>query len=225
MSLKIQRPPAGLVFDMDGVLIDSEPLHRRAKEQALGYFGIVLADQIYADYKGRPDETMMREIAAQRADPAMTAGELLRKKHQAFEALEHTILPIPDAVEFVRWSKSRYRIALATSATPRNRAAALSALDLSSIFEAVVDADDFQRPKPDPEAFQVAMRRLALRPEECWVIEDSLNGVKAAKAAGCVTVALTTTFARQALLEVGADILIASFAELKSRLQEIQLSD
>ncbi|HVJ09872.1 MAG TPA: HAD family phosphatase [Acidisarcina sp.] len=220
MRPEIQLRPAGLIFDMDGVLIDSEPLHKRAKEQVFAEFGIVLPEQVYEDYKGRPDETMMREIAAKLANPAINADELLRRKHRAFEAMEHTILPIPGAVEFVLWAKLRYRIAVATSATPRNREVALHALGLTSAFEAVVDAGDYQHPKPDPEVFQVTARELALRPEQCWVIEDTLNGVKGAKAAGCVAVGLTTTFAGEALVAAGADLIVHSFAELKSRLKE-----
>jgi len=209
--------PVAVIFDMDGVLVDSEPLHKEAKVLALAELGIVLPDQFYEGYKGSTDETVMRVIAE--AHPGTDAETLLRRKHEMFESLEHALAAVPGAIDFVGWAKARYRIALATSATPRNRAAALDLLGLQDAFEVVIDADDFERPKPDPEVFQVAMRLLVLLPEQCWIVEDSLNGVKAAKAAGCVTAGLTTTFSRELLEKSGADIVVNSFDELRGVLE------
>ncbi len=211
--------PSALIFDMDGVLVDSEPLHKRAKEEAFRRFGIVLPESVYDSYKGRPDATMMQEVLEERGQSALL-DELLRVKHQIFESIEHDLQPIPGAVDFLRWAKSHYRVLLATSATPRNRAAALEVLGVSDLFEAVVDSGQFQRPKPDPEIFLVAMKRLGLAAEECWVIEVSLNGVKAAKAAGCVVAAITTTFESALLTTAGADLIVSSFAELRGKLQK-----
>ena len=213
MSLPL---PVAVIFDMDGVLVDSEPLHKKAKELAFAEIGIVMPESFYDAYKGSTDEVVMREIAA--AHPGTDFYALLRRKHEMFESLEHTMEAIPGAIDFVRWAKARYRIALATSATPRNRRAALDLLGLQSIFEVVVDADGFARPKPDPEVFQVAMKSFRLSPGQCWILEDSLNGVKAAKAAGCVTAGLTTTFPRELLEEAGADFVVSSFDELRSML-------
>lgn len=211
------RAPVGVIFDMDGVLVDSEPLHKKAKELALAELGIVLPDSFYEGYKGSTDQVVMGEVA--KAHPGTNFDALLKRKHEMFESLEHGLQAIPGAVDFVRWAKAHYRIALATSATPRNRGAALDLLGLQNVFEVIVDADDFERPKPDAEVFQVAMRLLQLTPEQCLVLEDSLNGVKAAKAAGCVTAALTTTFSRELLEEAGADVVVDSFEELRSVLE------
>lgn len=204
---------------MDGVLVDSEPLHKRAKEEAFRQFGIVLPESIYDAYKGRPDATMMQEVLDQRGGSAAAVAELLRLKHQIFKTIEQQLQPVQGAVEFLRWAASHYRIALATSATPRNRAAAMEVLGVSDLFEAVVDSSHFQRPKPDPEAFLVALRELRLGAAECRVIEDSVNGVRAAKSAGCVAVAITTTFNSALLAAAGADLVVDSFPELRSKLE------
>ena len=148
-------------------------------------------------------------------------AELLHRKHQHFEKIEHELQPIPGAVEFVKWAAASYRMALATSATPRNRAAALQTLGIADCFESLVDTARFERPKPDPEIFQVAMQDLKLTPVDCWIIEDSLPGVRAGKAAGCITVGITTTFDSTSLSTAGADVIVKSFHELRTVLENL----
>ena len=196
--------PTALIFDMDGVLIDSEPAHKLAKERAFGRFGIALPEAVYDLYKGRPDETMMSEVV----------HEMLRLKHLEFETVEHLAQPIQGAKEFVTWAKTKFRIALATSATPRNRQVALALLGLSDSFDFVVDTSGFIHPKPNPEIFHTALRGLNASSSDCLVIEDSLAGVTAGKAAGCRVAALTTSFRAQPLRESGADYIVDDFDQL-----------
>jgi HAD superfamily hydrolase (TIGR01509 family) len=204
---------------MDGVLVDSEPMHKRAKEKAFQEAGIHFTESIYESYKGRPDRTMFHEVLADKSVDEI--AELLHRKHQFFEKIEHELQPIPGAVDFVKWAAERYRLGLATSATARNRAAALQNLGIAGCFESVVDTERFQRSKPDPEIFQVAMRDLKLSPMDCWIIEDSLAGVRAAKAAGSFTVAITTTFGASPLSAAGADMIVKSFSELQATMQRL----
>jgi len=213
--------PRALIFDMDGVLIDSEPLHKEAKVEAFRQFGIVLSEAVYDSYKGRPDATIMEEIAAQHGHNPEQARELLQLKHRLFEAKEHEMLPVPGAVDFLHWARPRFRLALATSATARNRAKILEILHIADCFEAVVDSSRLQHPKPDPEVFQIAMHDLGVEPDVCWVIEDSVNGTIAANAAGCTAVGITTTFSSAQLSAAGADLVIDSFAELRERLEKV----
>jgi beta-phosphoglucomutase len=213
------RSPAGLIFDMDGVLIDSEPLHKRAKEIAFGEFGIVLPESVYDSYKGRPDATMLPEILIARGWSAEKIQDFSLRKRQIYEEIEHELKAVEGAVEFVRWAATRYKIALATSATARNREATFRLLGIGNLFDAVVDANGHKRPKPDPEVFLIAISMLQLEPSDCWIIEDSVNGLKAAKGAGCFAVAITTTFDRETLAAAGADRVIDSFAQLRVLLE------
>jgi beta-phosphoglucomutase len=204
---------------MDGVLVDSEPLHKRAKELAFAEIGIVLPDTVYDSYKGQPDATMLPEILTARGFPKERIEELLRRKRQIYEGIEHGLQTVDGATDFVTWAASRYKIALATSATARNREATLRLLGIGDLFHAVVDSSGHQRPKPDPEVFLIALEKLQLKAAECWVVEDSVNGLRAAKAAGCSTAAITTTFDRNTLVNAGADIVVDSFAELRTLLE------
>ena len=84
-----------------------------------------------------------------------------------------------------------------------------------------MDASRSHRAKPDPEVFQIAMRDLDVKPQECWVIEDSTNGLRAAKAAHCFAVGLTTTFDSETLGQAGADMIVGSFVDLRQALLSI----
>lgn len=200
---------------MDGVLVDSEPLHKRAKELMFSEVGFVLPEPVYDSYKGRPDATMIPEVLSERGLSADEIADWLHRKHQIFEKIEHEMQAVPGAADFVVWAKSHYRIALATSATARNREAALKLLGIGNPFETIVDAGRKHRPKPDPEVFQIAMRDLGLKAQDCWIVEDSINGLRAAKNAGCFAVAITTTFDRELLCGAGADVVVDSFGEFQ----------
>jgi len=117
-----------LIFDMDGVLINSEPLHERAKREALEEAGIVVPESLFASYTGRSDKAMIYEVAAAHGEREERCAEILSCKHRIYESLEHTLCPVSGAIEFVHWANSRYRLALATSATSRNRETTLKLL-------------------------------------------------------------------------------------------------
>jgi beta-phosphoglucomutase len=207
-----------LIFDMDGVLIDSEPLHERAKREALWEAGIMVPESLYANYTGRSDKAMIYEVAAEHGLNDQRSAQILDRKHRIYESLEHTLCPVTGAIEFVCWAKSRYRLALATSATSRNRKATLESLQIESLFEVTVDSASFSQPKPSPEVFQIALKRLDLPPTACVVIEDAVNGIVAARAAGCFSAGLTTSFSETTLRAAGADIVVGTYSELKTLL-------
>jgi release factor glutamine methyltransferase len=217
------RKITSIIFDMDGVLIDSESIHKLAIQKAFADFGQELTDEQYAPYRGQPDAEIMAALlplfpaalsATFSTTQPFTVAELLRRKNHHYEASEHLAAPISGAVEFVLWARQHYKIALATSGSPRNCQAALQMLGLHAAFACVVDRGGVTHPKPNPEVFLKAAAGLASEPAECLVIEDSINGLRAAKAAGCVVVAITTSFPRAELLALEPDFVVDSFAEI-----------
>ena len=84
-----------LIFDMDGVLIDSEPLHERAKREALSEAGIIVPESLFASYTGRSDKAMIYEVAAGHGLNEQRSAEILSRKHRIYESLEHTLRPVP----------------------------------------------------------------------------------------------------------------------------------
>src|SRR5277367_6930552 len=178
----------------------------------------MVPESLFADYIGRNDKAMIYEVAAAHGLSAQRSDEILDSKRRIYESLEPTLRPVPGAIEFVHWGSSRYRLAVATSATNRNRQATLKLLRIESMFEVAVDSASFSQSKPSPEVFQVALERLGLAPTACLVIEDAVSGIVAARAAGCFAAGLTTSFSEASLREAGADIVVGSFPELKTLL-------
>ena len=204
-----------IVFDMDGVLIDSEELHAHAKRIAFAQAGVELSDADLSSYVGRSDAVMIDEVGVRYG---LTDGQrltVMNEKTRIYEQEEHGIKTVPGAIEFVRWAAQHYRLALASSATPRNRMTNLNRLGIANLFEVTVDLGDVSEPKPSPEIYLTVNSRLRLQPSQCLVVENSLTGVLSAKRAGCLVPALTRTFAAHELLGMGADFIFEDFQSLK----------
>ena len=207
--------PQAIVFDMDGVLIDSEELHAHAKRIAFAQAGIALTPADLRAYVGRSDAVMIDEIGTRYRLTSDQMSMILDEKTRIYEQAEQEIKIVPGAVEFVLWAAEHYRLAVATSATPRNRIATLDRLGISNLFEVVTDLGDVSEPKPSPEVYLLTAARLALPPSQCMVVEDALTGVLSAKRAGCCVSALTRTFPAHELIGVGANFTFEDFVSLK----------
>ena len=210
-----------IVFDMDGVLIDSEELHAHAKRIAFAHAGITLSHTDLSSYVGRSDAIMIDEIGARYGLTDGQRSTVMKEKARIYEEEERKIKIVPGAIEFVRWAAQHFRLALATSATPRNRKSTLDRLGIANLFEATVDLGDVTEPKPSPEIYLTVTSRLALQPSQCLVVEDALTGVLSAKHAGCWVSAMTRTFTADELLGAGADFIFEDFQSLK-RFAEIE---
>jgi HAD superfamily hydrolase (TIGR01509 family) len=165
---------------------------------------------------------MIDEIGARYGLTDGQRSPVMNEKTRIYEQEEQGIKIVPGAIEFVRWAAQHYRLALATSATPRNRMTTLNRLGIANLFEVAADLGDVSELKPSPEIYLTVTSRLALQPTQCLVVEDSLTGVLSAKHAGCCVSALTRTFAAHELLGGGADFIFEDFQSLK-RSAEIEM--
>lgn len=187
------RPAAGVIFDMDGVLLDTERLYTEATQQIVGRFGKTFDWHVKADMIGRPAIDSARHLVTALALP-ITAEEYLREREVLFETLMPTAEAHAGARELVAALAARgVPQAVATSSSTR-------VFDLKTrhhqdwftTFAAVVRGDDPRcaRGKPAPDIFLVAAADLGLAPNACVVIEDAPAGVAAARAAGMAVVAV-----------------------------------
>ena len=188
-------PVEAIVFDLDGVIIDSEAVHHRAYEIALAPFGV---DQIPLDiYSEHWSNAGTGLEYAERTWPGVRGPELKARKEAIFLDLLRTEAPLrPGAARAVRELSNRWPIALATGS---QRAAALSVLDrfgLRVMFREIVGREDYPNDKPAPDAYEVACRRLGCEPRRCLAIEDSIKGLQAAVQAGMPCIAVPNEYTK-----------------------------
>ncbi len=207
-----------VIFDMDGVLIDSEPLHERAQKIVFAANSLEVPDDVLGTFKGQTEEDVFEFIVREFGHDGLDPVDLVRQKHETYRSLMPELRPVTGSADFVRFlQESDYRLALTTSATRHDQQYALKTLGLDQLFEVIVTAEDVTRPKPHPEPYMTTVERMALEPGVCLVIEDSLNGVRSALEAGCAVAGLTTSFSRSALLQQGAEIVVDTLNELRER--------
>lgn len=201
---------------MDGVLVDSEPLHERAQKFVFAENALDVPEGILGTFKGKTEEDVFEFIVREYGHGRMDPADLVRQKHEVYRGLMSELRPVDGSVQFVRFlQQSGLRLALTTSATRRDQEYALDMLALDELFEVIVTADDVTRPKPHPEPYSITVQRMSLEPETCLVIEDSLNGVRSALSAGCRVAGLSTSFDKAALSAEGAHYAVDSFEQLR----------
>jgi beta-phosphoglucomutase len=213
-----------IVFDFDGVIANSEPLHFHAFRDVLGEEGVTLIERdYYARYLGYDDVGVFQALDPERGSwtPARI-GELVARKAVRLEALERDVsMLFPGAAAAVRRASAAMPIAIASGARGEEIRRVLDREHLADCFTAVVAAEDtaVSKPAPDPYLRAVALLAAAfggrLAASECVAIEDSHWGLESARAAGLRTVGVTHTYEAAALTR--ADLVIASLYELDLR--------
>jgi len=187
-------PPRAVIFDMDGVLTDSEPAFHSAVNDILARYGEHIAMDEYAQFIGSATETMWRAMIELKRLPASLDEILVAYEGPLMERLRQPRPPLPGARETIERLRARsVPIALCTASFQRWVDAILASAGLSGLFDAVSCADMVTRTKPDPEPYALAARLLGEPPERCVAVEDSANGIASAVAAGTCVVQLRAT--------------------------------
>ena len=178
----------GAIFDQDGLMFDTEAIFSRGWAEAAERLGVTLPEGFRAAVTGSGGEATRRIIRDWL--PGVDGGALLEMVYRiSYEIQSRTLPEKPGLHEILEFFRSRgVKMAVASSS---HRAPVERNLQMSGVrpyFEAVISGEDLSRGKPDPEAFLTAAARLGLPPEDCYVFEDSFNGVRAGHAAGCCTI-------------------------------------
>lgn len=202
-----------VIFDMDGVLVDSEPLHYEVnKITVLERFGIKLDYEYYKQYIGTTVMAMWEKIIKDFSIEGYTAKELFDLSEEVKERLvdEKGYPEVPGVVSFIKSISKKYKLAVASSSALVNIEKNVDKLGIRADFDALVTGLSVKNPKPAPDIFLKAAMELGVNPNECIVIEDSCNGVRAAKAAGMASIGfLNQGFGEQDLS--AADYLFEAF--------------
>ncbi len=202
-----------ILFDMDGVLIDSEPVHEKAIVALTKEMGRELTDKaLLFSFKGAPEKSMAEKLIALFPENTKSAHELIERKVDLYADLFQHVTLLEGARGFVEASHAAGRKhALVTSASRSTQELTFRTFGFAPYFEAIITGEDITKGKPDPEPYLIAAEKLGIPVEDCVVIEDSINGVKSGHAAGCKVVALLTTFPEKDLWDAGADFVVEGF--------------
>lgn len=204
-----------VIFDMDGVIIDSEPLHERTARMVFQEYDMTVPEDLFDRFKGRTDREIVRYMIEHHATRSLEVDEILNRRRAIYASVIHELEPVADVLPFIHALSRTHRLAVATSASRHNQQLAFSKFALDPLFEFVIAAEDITRHKPDPEPYRVAAARLGADPSRCLVFEDSTAGVRSALGAGCQVIAITTTFPEEALRAEGVQHVASGFAEIR----------
>lgn len=211
-----------VMFDMDGVLVDTEPLadlhfSKFLKEQ----FSVEVESEFFQRFRGNTSKHFW-EIIIGEFNLKTTYGEIIKiaqPKYLNF-LIKSGLQPIPGVVELIdNLLKHNIKIAVASSASQKRIKTILEIINLSNKFEALISADHVKNSKPDPEIYLIAAKTLGVDPKDSVAIEDSTNGVKSAKAAGMKVIGFKNSSHNiQDLTET--DLLVTDFKQLTPKILE-----
>lgn len=206
-----------VIFDLDGIIIDSEPWQKQAFERTLTPYGIKLTDREFSRFIGiRTYENFL--YLKSKYNLPLSAERLTRIKNQHYgEILKKQARPREGLIELLNYLFPQYILAVASGSIKKDVIGTLKLLNIEKYFKLVLTGDDIKNGKPDPEIFIRTAQKLNLFPEQCVVIEDSENGVISARRAGMYIIAVPTPSTKYHNFK-DADIIIKNLSEIKNLL-------
>jgi beta-phosphoglucomutase len=218
-SIKTTNRKRGIIFDLDGVLVDTGPFHKQSWYELAVNEGFGMSDEVFSDTFGMQNYKIIPLLAGRQL-PAEEIERMSEWKERRYREL------IADKLELMEGAKALledlknngFLLAIGSSAPRANLDVVLECCDIRDYFDACVTGEDVRNSKPAPDTFLKAAERLKLLPEHCVVIEDSVPGIQAGKAAGMAVVAITTTRKRKNLKD--ADMIVDGLTELNANILE-----
>lgn len=203
-----------ILFDMDGVVIDSEKLHLRAMGLTLEKFGISYTQSFLNEYVGRSDESFF-DFVFNNMDSSHEVEDMLENKNLYFEDLLKGLQYVDGYLDFMRFVKEqKWKTGLVTSSSLFTVNKVNELLNHTHSFDIIITEEDTQKHKPFPDPYILGLVSLDADKSTTLVIEDSINGIISGKAAGCIVAGITTSFEAKTLMDAGADFVVSSFNEI-----------
>lgn len=209
-----------ILFDMDGVIVDSEPLHFEAHKKAAAQFGIKLTLEDYMKYGVSAGDDALYEKMSEISGMPVDKSEISKiKKQQYRKIFDEKGQMFPGILEALRDFSKRHKLALVSSGATDAIEYVLEKLEIKNYFNLIVCGEDVEKVKPFPDIYLKTLELLDMEPEDCVAIEDSQNGVKAAKGADLRCIAIPNEFTKSQDFSK-ADMVLASSRELNRELIE-----
>ncbi len=211
MALEIST----LIFDMDGVIVDTEPIHVEAELLTCNNFGIEAPLSEWENFKGRTAKDIFTYLRDNFGNKEIDVNKLIDYKLKIYyQIAKEKARLIDGAFGFIKKAAEKYELALTTSSLKVLQELMFQKFSLDKFFNIIETGDEIINGKPDPEPYLKTVAKLKIPAETCLVIEDSDNGIISGKKAGCKVAGITTSFERKKLEKAGADYVVDSFQEL-----------
>jgi HAD superfamily hydrolase (TIGR01509 family) len=197
--MKLQLPPGtfrAYLFDCDGTVVDSMPLHYIAWKKALGDWNCPFDEELFYAWGGRPVTEIISALNEMHG-LAMPVGSTAARKENLYFALLPQLKPVAEVLEHIHEQHLRIPFAVVSGSNRESVVKSLATTNLLDKFDTIVTSEDYKNCKPAPDAFLLAAERLGVAPVDCLVFEDTEIGLKAAAAAGMASVRVPLPFERQ----------------------------
>jgi len=198
----------GLLFDFDGVILYSEPVHRRAWEDMAGCFNEIMPENFIEDNIGQTDEYLAKKLSILWNNKYSHEEIVLTKRAKYILRAKKECKPISGVLEFLKKASVEFPLALCTNSSIHDIKDDVKKYRLDSFFTQILTSESVEKPKPDPEIYILAAEKLSVPIKNCWIFEDSVLGVTSARASGGKTVGITTSYSKKELSPV-----VASFPD------------
>jgi beta-phosphoglucomutase family hydrolase len=186
------------LFDCDGTIVDSMPLHYRAWKLALAEYGCTnFSEEYFYELGGLPVAEVARQLN-QRDGLSIPVDEFADRKEEFYYELIHELKAVPEVLEQVHASHGKVPFAVVSGSTRESVVKSLNVLGILHLFDTLVCAGDYAHGKPSPEPFLLAAERLGVAPQDCLVFEDAEAGIQSATAAGMPSVRIAPPWERVA---------------------------
>lgn len=197
MTLKLPQGKFGAyLFDCDGTIVDSMPLHFRAWQAALAPWNCVFSEDLFYAWGGRSIPDILAALNA-RDGLAMPIEEVARQREEFYCKLLPELQPVPEVLEQILAKHGTVPFVVVSGSSRESVMNSLNTVGLTDKFPIIVGAEDYERSKPAPDAFLVAAERVGLPPKDCLVFEDTEMGIRAATAAGMQSVKVPSPMERR----------------------------
>ena len=207
-----------IIFDFDGVIVDSERVKFDSLKPILREYGITLRNSEYCHKVGRKATDFLKDRFGKQLSSTQITTIADRRRAGQLRELAKYAKPIRGTKPFIRMlQRKKLRLCIATGSMRHVVLSLLRALKLRTAFPVLVTGEEYRGSKPDPTVYRIALRKLGLKPHQALVIEDAPAGIIAAKRASIPVVGIATTHTRRELKK--ADLVVGSFAELRRRLR------
>lgn len=187
-----------VIFDMDGLMIDSEPFHFQAFSTVFNQFGLQFSKEENTKYIGMQDIDEAKDMVDKYLLP-VTADELVKRKQAQFRRfLTQAIIPQPGLMKLLgKLQERKYKIGIASSSALEEIESVVNGLKINKYIDVYCSAEQVKKGKPAPDVYLLAAKRLGVKPQNCLVLEDAPNGVRAGKAAGMKVFAIPSQYTKE----------------------------